>query len=450
VVLHQRIEKRLVIADRGYFLIFMNLLIFHLHDMGRYCSPYGFPMPTPHMQAFAERATLFRNAHCAAPTCSPSRAAMLTGQTAHQAGMMGLLHRGFDLKDYSQHLTSFLGRNGYETAYAGVQHEFNPDSAQAPYQKKLEASGTGNLDEQAALAAAEYLNGVGDKPFFLWTGLFYPHRPFLSAGPEKYNSDYIQPPAPLPDTPETRQDMADYMASVEMADACFGQVMEALDKSGHRQDTIVILTTDHGIAFPEMKCNLTAHGTGVTLAMDYPGNPMQGQACDALVSHMDVFPTLCELLELEQPDHLIGHSMLPLLRGEAESIREDAFAEVNFHAAREVMRSVRTNRYNFVKIFDENANVAMPNIDQGLSKSCLIAHGLSNNTSRERVQLYDLVFDPQERHNLAGDPAYRQARLEMDARLKRWMVLTDDPALRGRVPMPAGAMIDSRDQVDPG
>ncbi|MGC9452704.1 MAG: sulfatase family protein [Oceanipulchritudo sp.] len=430
----------------------MNLLIFHLHDMGRYCSPYGYPARTPHMQAFAERATLFRNAHSAAPTCSPSRAALLTGQTAHQAGMLGLLHRGFDLKDYSQHLGSFLGRNGYETAYAGVQHEFHPDSDQdVPYQRKLVPSREeGTRDQQAAMATAEFLDEAGKKPFFLWTGMIYPHRPFLKADPSKYNPNHIQPPAPLPDTPETRQDMADYFESVEHADACFGTVMEALDRNGLREQTIVILTTDHGIAFPEMKCNLTAHGTGVALVMDYPGNPMRGRACDALVSHINVFPSLCELLELERPEYLIGESLVPLFKGETESVRADAFAEVNYHAGRQVMRSVRTNRYNYVRILDPDPNVALVNIDPGHSKDVLIQHGLGNDTARDRLQLYDLAFDPQERRNLAGDPAYLNARLEMEKRLQHWMVLTDDPAFRGPVEAPAGAVVDPRSQRDPG
>ena len=430
----------------------MNLLIFHLHDMGRYCSPYGYPVPTPHMLAFAERATLFRNAHSAAPTCSPSRAALLTGQTAHQAGMLGLRHRGFDLKDYSQHLGNFLRRSGYETVYAGAQHEFNPKSDQEiPYQRKLEASTeAGSRDEQAVRAAAEYLDQVGDRPFFLWTGTILPHRPFLKSDPAKRNPDYIQPPAPMPDTPETRQDMADYMESVEHADACFGQVMEALERNGLREKTIVILTTDHGIAFPEMKCNLTHHGTGVALVMDYPGNPARGQVRDALVSHIDVFPTLCELLGLEKPDHLIGQSLLPLFNGKENEIREDTFAEVSYHAARDVMRSVRTRRYNLIRILDMDAHVAMPNIDAGHSKSLLMGSVLSSETLRERVQLYDLAFDPQERRNLARDPAYRDIRISMEQRLKRWMVLTDDPAIRGHVDAPEGAVVDGREKTDPG
>jgi arylsulfatase A-like enzyme len=429
----------------------MNLLIFHLHDMGRYCSPYGYPMPTPNMEAFAKRATTFRNAHAAAPTCSPSRAALLTGQTAHQAGMLGLRHRGFDLSDYSQHLAAFLGTHGYQTAYAGVQHEFNPDGDQdPPYAIQLDRSAhPGSHDQQAAAAAAAFLKDPPEDPFFLWVGTIYPHREFLKADPKRFNPDRLRPPEPLPDTPETRQDMADYMATLEHADQCFGTVMQALKDSGKDEETVVILTTDHGIAFPDMKCNLTAYGTGVAFLMDYPGNPLRGAASDALVSHLDVFPTLCELLGLDAPEHLIGNSLLPLFRGETEAIREEAFAEVNYHAGREIMRSVRTERYNLIEILDENPNRAMVNIDGGPAKYLWMGYGMGNSSARDRIQLYDLVFDPMERHNLAHDPAYRDARLEMQQRLKRWMVMTDDPAIRGSVQPPSDARLDARNAVEP-
>lgn len=238
--------------------------------------------------------------------------------------------------------------------------------------------------------------------------------------------------------------MADYMASIEHADDCFGAVMAALDRNGLREQTVVILTTDHGIAFPHMKCNLTAHGTGVALLMDFPGNPMSGQSCDALVSHLDLYPTLCDIFKLPRPGHLQGHSLLPLLEGSATEVREEHFAEVSYHAAQEFMRSVRTERFNYIRIFDPDANVAMPNIDPGPSKSFLMENGLSSHTPRHRVQLFDLIADPMERNNLAGDPAYLDICREYELRLKRWMDHTDDPLVTGSIPLPDGAVVDSR------
>ena len=99
-----------------------NILYIHSHDSGRYLQPFGAPVPTPNLQRLAESGILFRKAFSAAPTCSPSRAALLTGQSPHASGMLGLAHRGFALHDYSQHILHTLRPHGYIAALAGIQH----------------------------------------------------------------------------------------------------------------------------------------------------------------------------------------------------------------------------------------------------------------------------------------------------------------------------------------
>lgn len=97
----------------------MNILYVHTHDTGRFIQPYDGSIPTPNLMKLAKEGTLFRNAYCCGPTCSPSRAALLTGQHPHMNGMYGLAHRGFSLNDYSKHLANYLKRFGYETALFG-------------------------------------------------------------------------------------------------------------------------------------------------------------------------------------------------------------------------------------------------------------------------------------------------------------------------------------------
>jgi hypothetical protein len=99
-----------------------NILYLHSHDTGRYVQPYGYAIATPHIQALAEEGVLFRKAFCAAPTCSPSRASLLTGQHAHTSGMLGLAHRGFSLTTYQQHLLYTLRKEGYQSALIGEEH----------------------------------------------------------------------------------------------------------------------------------------------------------------------------------------------------------------------------------------------------------------------------------------------------------------------------------------
>lgn len=101
----------------------MNIIYIHTHDSGRVLSPYGYDVPTPNLKEFAAESLMFRQAYCASPTCSPSRAALLTGRYPHQNGMIGLGNRGFCINDYSQHLVRFLNDRNYKTVLCGIQHE---------------------------------------------------------------------------------------------------------------------------------------------------------------------------------------------------------------------------------------------------------------------------------------------------------------------------------------
>lgn len=419
-----------------------NILYLHSHDTGRYIQPYGHAVATPHLQRLAEEGVLFRRAFCAAPTCSPSRAALLTGQAPHSSGMLGLAHRGFALHDYGQHLVHTLRRAGYRSALCGVQHVAR-DASTIGYDTILPTASRHAQD--VAPAAAEFLRSRPTQPFFLDVGFFETHREF----PEPVdNPDYCLPPAPLPDTPAVRQDMAAYKASARALDDGVGQVLEALDAAGLAQETLVIYTTDHGLAFPGMKCNLTDHGIGVSLILRGPGGFTGGQACDAMVSHIDLFPTLCELIGLEPPPWLQGHSLLPVIRGEVAEIHDAIFAEVTYHAAYEPQRAIRTQRYKYIRRFGDRRRPVLPNCDDSPSKDVWLQAGW-----REREvaaeQLYDLVFDPNETCNLVDEPGLQEVRSELQARLQRWMEETDDPLLHGPVPPPPGAQINDPDGLSP-
>ncbi|MCC9079050.1 sulfatase [Litorilinea aerophila] len=419
-----------------------NILYLHSHDTGRYIQPYGHAVATPHLQRLAEEGVLFRRAFCAAPTCSPSRAALLTGQAPHSSGMLGLAHRGFALHDYGQHLVHTLRRAGYRSILCGVQHVAR-DASTIGYDTILPTASRHAQD--VAPAAAEFLRSRPTQPFFLDVGFFETHREF----PEPVdNPDYCLPPAPLPDTPAVRQDMAAYKASARALDDGVGQVLEALDAAGLAQETLVIYTTDHGLAFPGMKCNLTDHGIGVSLILRGPGGFTGGQVCDAMVSHIDLFPTLCELIGLEPPPWLQGHSLLPVIRGEVTEIHDAIFAEVTYHAAYEPQRAIRTQRYKYIRRFGDRRRPVLPNCDDSPSKDVWLQAGW-----REREvaaeQLYDLVFDPNETCNLVDEPGLQEVRSELQARLQRWMEETDDPLLHGPVPPPPGAQINDPDGLSP-
>src|SRR5712692_7787945 len=208
----------------------------HSHDTGRCLQPYGQAVPTPNLQRLAGQGVLFRQAFSAAPTCSPSRAALLTGQCAHSSGMLGLAHRGFSLHDYSQHISHTLRRAGYYSALIGLQH-IARDPKIIGYDKVVERKG--NRVELVAPAAVEFLNRAPKQPFFLDVGFFETHREYRQPGPE---DDWrsTQPPAPIPDSPQTRQDMAAFKATARVLDHGIGQILAALDSNGLAENTLVI------------------------------------------------------------------------------------------------------------------------------------------------------------------------------------------------------------------
>lgn len=429
-----------------------NILYLHCHDAGRYVQPYGYPIKTPHLQRLAGEGVLFRDAHCANPTCSPSRACLLTGQSAHGNGMLGLAHRGWCLNDYSRTMMNFLRGHGYYTVLCGQEHIARPPLA-TPKDSGYSEILTEVTDFTSPPTLAEkFLESSGESPFFLDVGFFAPHRagtigdfPRMFAGED---DRYVSVPACLPDTPETRRDFSLYAASVRSVDVAMGRVLDALDRSGRRNDTLVICTTDHGIAFPGMKCALTSHGTGVMLLLRGPGGFEGGRVIDSLVSHLDLFPTICDLLDVEPPKWLEGQSILPLVQGEDAAEREAIFAEVNYHAAREPMRAVRTKRWLLIHRYSDHSRRVLPNIDDSLSKLYLFDNNFADRRYAEE-ELYDLVNDPQQSGNRVNDPAIQPVLKELRERLHGWMKETNDPLLDGSLPVADGMKDTPADAYSP-
>lgn len=420
-----------------------NIVYLHSHDTGRYIQPMGHPVPTPNLQRLAEGGILFRQAFCANPTCSASRAALLTGRYPHSCGMLGLAHRGFALNDYGQHLIHTLRRADYSSFLSGIQH-----IADRQHVDRIGYDRILTLDwHRADEAAAAFLAAPPAQPFFLDVGCFETHREFPEPAPED-DPRYLAPPPLFPDTPETRRDWAAYRTSARHLDRRVGNVLDALDRSGLADNTLVICTTDHGIAFPMMKCNLTDHGIGVFLILRGPDGFGGGRVCDEMVSHVDVFPTLCDYLGIEPPSHLQGRSFLPWVRDPAKPCREEVFAEVNVHAAIEPMRCVRTRRWKYIRRWDPRRRPVLPNTDGGPTKTLLLERGWKDRPL-DMEELYDLVFDPMERSNLAGRPQHELVLEEMRRRMLKWMQETEDPLLHGRLPLPAGIRINPVDGVEP-
>jgi arylsulfatase A-like enzyme len=409
-------------------------------------QPYGVGVRTPRIQRLAEEGVIFRQAFCAAPTCSGSRAALATGQWPHQNGMMGLAHRGFAIGDLRTHLIHALRPAGYRTILIGEQHiAGRPSDIGFDVLRTVD---TLHHADDVAPAAAELIRDGLHRPFFLSVGFSETHRRFFEPS-SPTDANFCAPPPNLPDTPGTRRDMAAFQASASELDRGIGIILDALSRAGLDGETLVICTTDHGLAFPGAKATLSDRGTGVMLILRGPGGFRGGRAVDALVQQLDIYPTVCELAGIPRPAHLEGHSLLPLVRGEVEEVRDAVFTELTYHAAYDPQRAVRTRRWKYVRRFGDHDLPVLPNIDDGESKDAWIAAGAAD-VPRPREALFDLELDPQEALDRAADPACADALDELRRRLDEWMEATDDPLRLGDVPAPAGAELNLPGQRSAG
>ena len=414
-----------------------NIVYLHSHDTGRHVQPYGHQIQTPNIQRLADQGLLFRQAFCAAPSCSGSRACLLTGQWAHVNGMTGLAHRGWRLHDYGRHIVHPLREAGYWSGLIGEQH-VSEDPGVLGYDHVVEI-GTTKV-HSIAPAAQQLIRSRPPQPFFLSIGFFETHREFFEPSSVR-DALYGAPPAHLPDTPETRADMAAFKASARSLDQGVGAVLHALDEQGLADDTLIVLTTDHGLPFPGAKATLSDRGLGVMLIMRGPGGFLGGHVTDALVSQVDIYPTLCELAGAPLPQELSGTSLLPLARREVAEVRDELFAELTYHAAYDPQRAIRTRRHKLIRHFGERLQPVLPNVDDSPSKELLVAAGWGEQP-RPRLELYDLLADPGEMRNLAHDESCAEPLAELEARLEAWMRATADPLLQGPVPVPPGGWVN--------
>lgn len=426
-----------------------NFVYINTHDTGRMIAPYGYDVPTPALQQFAQEGTLFTHAYCCSPTCSPSRAGMLTGKYPHQNGMLGLAQRGFSLNHPQEHLASYLRSQGYQTAISGIQHEvgwyldIHEDALhELGYDTVLTTDSTPfaredlhRWDRQNVTEAIRWLDQVDrSRPFMLTYGMHSTHRPYPLQVADNVDERYVKPAFPGESNEGNRHDQAQFMTTAQYADQNVHLLMEALKEKGLLEQTVVIYTTDHGVALPFHKCNLKDTGIGISLILRHPQKG-HGVVCDQLVSHIDVYPTVCELLGVEVPAGLEGRSFAATLSDPTYEVRDAVYGEVNFHTSYEPMRCVRTKRYKYIKYFDASWQVTnLSNIDESAQKDFLMAHGLKER-KKPMEALYDCYYDPDEVDNRIDDPDLQSVVQDLRQRLQHFMEATADPLLQGELEM---------------
>ena len=472
-----------------------NILFAIADDWGHpYASAYGDPVvKTPHFDRVAREGVLFRNAFIAAPSCSPSRAAILTGQWHWRledgANLHGFIPPKFDV------FPDLLEKSGYVVGMSKKGY------------------GPGSLGGRARNPAGPNFKSFDDflaqrdksKPFCFWYGSQEPHRPYKPGSGKAAGLDTAKVKLPpfWPDNDVVRCDLADYLAEVQQADGYLGELIAALEKTGELEHTIIVVTGDHNTPFPRGKANLYDQGTHVPLAIRWPGKIKAGRVVDDFVSLADLAPTFLEAAGLKPTSAMTARSLMNVLLSEKSGLVDASRDHVIFGMERHVpcrkidngklagypCRAIRTGDHLLIRNFapdrwpagDPNGlekagaqpfterelssetRVALADCDSGATKAWIVLHRDEPAVrplydlcfgKRPAVELYDLKKDPHQVRNVADDPAYAAARRELEAKLMAQLKATNDPrvAENSRAPLdelPANAAGKAKEKEKP-
>jgi N-sulfoglucosamine sulfohydrolase len=429
-----------------------NVVLIHCHDLGRFLGTYGIEsVRSPHLDGLASESVVFDQAYAAAPQCSPARAALVTGKYPQRNGVLGLTHAPFnwDLTNPKDHIAHHLSSQGYGTALVGVQHESKVLADDVVARRlgfdRVQTGGMADVVADRGIAALDEL-AASANPFYLQVGFYEPHRipgERDQPGVMGFLGDHIEPdsslgvtvPRYLHDDEEAREEVAELQGAVSFMDSQVGRVLDAIDRRGLRDTTLVIFTTDHGLALPRAKCSLYDPGLEVALFVRAPFRPgWSGVRVDGLVSHVDVRPTILELLQLPAETGRDGVSLVSVVETGAPA-SEHIYGQLTYHNYYDPKRSVRSERHKLIVNFT-SAPLPMDPTQSWVRRTMPgdIWHDGMRTTSP--MELYDLASDPVEMHNLADDPAHAPTIASLGGALMKWMREVDDPLLAAAVTSP--------------
>jgi N-sulfoglucosamine sulfohydrolase len=402
---------------------------------------------TPTFDRVAREGMLFNYCFSATPSCTPSRAAMLTGQYPHRleqgSCLWGFLPNKFVV------YPDLLEKSGY--AVGATRKGWGPGDFKA-------GGFTRNPAGPMFADFATFMKKVpADKPFCFWFGSHDPHRayPAGSGAASGLKTDKVSVPPFWPDNETSKSDVLDYYFAVQRYDREVGEMLALLEQNGKLENTIVVMTGDNGWPFPRCKANLYDGGTRQPLAVRWPARVTAGQVCDDFINLMDLAPTFLEAAGLEPRPEMTGRSFLGLLTGKEKfGSRNVVYVERERHAnvragdAGYPMRAVRTREFLYIRnLRPDRWPAGDPDIhkdpprpfgdcDAGPTKQYILDHRNDPEIrkyfelcfeKRPAEELYDLRKDPHEINNVIGLPEYAAARKECRAQLDQWMKESADP-----------------------
>ena len=452
-----------------------------------YASAYGTKsIFTPAFDRVAREGVLFTNAITASPGCSPSRASILTGRFPWQ-----IEHAGTHASKFSNKFATYpilLRKAGYHVGYTGKgwgpgnfkDGGFKENPAGPSYSVSSKETPDGIRRTDYAASFSKFLNQRNDgQPFCFWYGASEPHRSFgkgigLAHGGQMED---VQVPKFLPDRPEVRSDILDYEYEIEWFDAHLGRMLAELDRIGELDNTIVVVTSDNGMAFPRAKANCYEYGIHMPLAIRWGKKVKGGRTVHDMVSLTDLMPTYLEACDVKHPGEypMAGESLMPILtseeQGQVDPRRTATYSCRERHSSSRwdnlsyPQRCVRTSQYLYIRNFRperwpagapqkfgtggyaknaEDAKKLGPmhggyhDIDACPTMTFLIEGrddpklkeflGLAVN-HRPEVELFDIQSDPDCLHNLANSPDHVKVKEELSKQLEDFLRETGDPRI---------------------
>ncbi|MBN2289462.1 MAG: sulfatase [Candidatus Glassbacteria bacterium] len=409
---------------------------------------------TPDIDRIAEQGVKFSHAFCAAPSCSPARAGMLTGQDIWRleegANLWGILPDKFPF------YTDLLEDSGY---YVGSQGKgWGPGSV-------ADSGREYNHGGRSFPSFGEFLQGNSEnRPWCYWFSSQNPHRPYEVGSGESSGMDpaEVEVPAYLPDNVAVRGDICDYYYEIQKFDTEVGEILELLDASGQRESTLIVICSDNGWQMPRGLANLYDFGTRVPLIFSWPGQIPGGRSVEDFVNLNDLAPTFLEIAGLPVPGQMTARSLTGLLfssrSGRVDPSRDRVFTARERHAMCRMNglgypgRAIRTRDFLFIRNYEPER---WPGGDPPLYGDCdshmlhypaptklyLLSHKDDPEVAplfelafgkRPAEELFDLRSDPEQMHNVAFSEDYAAQKAELSAALDDYLTASGDPRATGR------------------
>ena len=492
-----------------------NILFAFADDWGKYAGCYAKVdgaaslnalVKTPTIDSIADRGTLFKHAFVTAPSCTPCRSSLLSGQYFYRTGRGAILqgavwdssiptyplllqeagyHVGQTYKVWSPGTPKDAPYGGRGNEFESAGNKFNTFSQQVTNMNKNQKK---TLEEAKAVLLDEVRKNVesfldtreGDQPFCYWWGPTNVHRKWIKGSGKTLwgiDPDSLEGKLPkfLPDVHEIRQDFADYLGEAAAFDAGLSEVLAVLKESGELKNTVVVISGDHGApGFPRGKCNLYDFGTQVPLVVSIPGQ-VKPRIVEDFVNLMDLAPTFLEFGEVEVPEVMTGRSLVSVLESSKSGLvdqsrswvvtgRERHVAKVRDGFLPYPQRAIRTKDYLYIINFkpdrwpmgapmtvtkdmappaeqlENNTFICFGDLDASPTKAWLIEHRHQQRwkqyydwafSKRPMEELYVLVDDPDQVHNVAGNLKYRDVKSQLKSQLMKELETTGDPRVMG-------------------